>query len=101
MNARRVLSADRRVCLLNSIGAFETGKFHEFEKNFLIKNFSIQHAAFDFRTSLTFFMFDTCFNPIPKPSSLVSWSQIRLLNSIAVFEAVRSYQLKKSNLTAD
>ena len=33
--------------------------------------------------------------PIPKPSSLVSWSQICLLNSIAVFETVRSYQLKK------
>ena len=32
------------------------------------------------------------FNPIPKPSSLVSWSQICLLNSIAVFETMRSYQ---------
>ena len=38
---------------------------------------------------------DTCFNPIPKPSSLASWPQICLLNSIAVFETVRSYQLKK------
>ena len=27
----------------------------------------------------------------PKPSSLVSWSQICLLNSIAVFDTVRSY----------
>ena len=36
------------------------------------------------------------FNPIPKPSSLVSWSQICLLNSIAVFETVRSYKLKKA-----
>ena len=32
---------------------------------------------------------------IPKPSSLVSWSHICLLNSIAVFETVRSYQFKK------
>ena len=42
--------------------------------------------------SSTFFLLDTCFNPIPKPSSHVSWSQICLLNSIAVFEKVRSYQ---------
>ena len=34
----------------------------------------------------------------PKPSSLVSWSQICLLNSIAVFETVRSYQLKKTRV---
>ena len=45
--------------------------------------------------SLTFFLLDTCFNPISKPSSVVSWSQISLLNSIAVFETVRSYQLNK------
>ena len=54
-----------------------------------------KHAAFDFHTSWTFFLLDTCFNPIPKPSSPVSLSQICLLNSIAVFETVRSYQLKK------
>ena len=47
--------------------------------------------------SLTFFLLDTCFNPIPKPSSLVSWSQICLLNYIDVFGTVRSYQLKDKN----
>ena len=61
----------------------------------LLPSPALSHAAFDFHTSLTFFILDTCFNPIPKPSSIVSWSQICLLNSIAVFETVRSYQLKK------
>ena len=54
---------------------------------------ALSHAAFDFHTSLTFFTLDTCFNPIPKPS-LVSWLQICLLNSIVVFETVRSYHKK-------
>ena len=35
-------------------------------------------------------------SPILKPSSLASWSQVCLLNSIAVFETVRSYQLKEN-----
>ena len=48
-------------------------------------------AAFDFHTSLTFIILYPCVNPIPKTSSLVSWSQIFLLNSIAVFETGRSY----------
>ena len=33
-------------------------------------------------------------NQIPKPTGLVSWSQIFLLNFIAVFETVKYYQLK-------
>ena len=32
------------------------------------------------------------FNQIPKPTGLVSWSQICLLNSFAVFKKVRFYQ---------
>ena len=36
--------------------------------------------------------FKALFRDLPKPSSLVSWSQICLLNFIAVFETVRSYQ---------
>ena len=40
------------------------------------------------------FLQDTSFNQITAPTGLVSWSQICLLNSIAVFETVRSYQLK-------
>ena len=49
--------------------------------------------------SLTFFPRDTCFNPIPKPSSLVSWSQICLLNFIAAFETVRfiNKKMQRSN----
>ena len=43
-----------------------------------------------------FFLLDTCFSQIPKPTGLVSWSQICLLNSIPVFETVRSYQLNKA-----
>ena len=36
----------------------------------------------------------------PQPTGPTSWSQIGLLNSIAVFEAVRSYQLKKTFLVS-
>ena len=56
------------------------------------------HAAFDYRISLIFFLLDPCFNQIPKPTGLVSWSQICLLNSIAVFETVRPWQ-KQSQWT--
>ena len=47
------------------------------------------YAAFDYRISL-FFQLDTFVNQIPKPTGLVSRSQIYLLNSIAVFETVMS-----------
>ena len=57
---------------------------------------AVSHAAFDFHTSLTL-----VFNPIPKPSSLVSWSQICLLNSIAVIETGRPYQLKNKRAQYD
>ena len=53
------------------------------------------NAAFDFHISLVFFLPYTCFNRIPKPTGLVSWSQICLLNSMAAFETVRSYQFLK------
>ena len=56
----------------------------------LLPSPDLSHAAFDFQTSLTFLCLILVFNPTPKPSSLVSWSQICLLNSIAVFETVRS-----------
>ena len=56
---------------------------------------ALSHAAFDYHSSLCLTL---VFSPIPKPSSLVSWSQICLLNSIAVFETVRSYQLKIKSL---
>ena len=41
------------------------------------------------------FLLDTFSNKKPRPTALVSWSQICLLNSIAVCETVRSYQLKE------
>ena len=35
------------------------------------------------------------------PTGLVSWSEIFLLNSIAVFETVRSFQFKKKDRDID
>ena len=61
-------------------------------KNLLCFLFLLYRMLPSITISLTFFLLDTCFSPIPKPSSLVSWSQICLSNSIAVFETVRSYQ---------
>ena len=58
----------------------------------LVKSAST-HAAFDNHISLISFQLDTCFSQILKPTGLVSWSQICLLSSIAVFETVRSYQI--------
>ena len=44
---------------------------------------------------LSFFVLYTCCNQIPNPVGLVSWSQLCLLNSIAVFKTVVPHQLKK------
>ena len=65
----------------------------------LLPSAALSHATFDFHTSLTFFMSDTCFQSNTETSSLVSWSQICLLISIAVFETVRFYKKKTTTTT--
>ena len=51
------------------------------------------HVAFDSRVSVIVFYLTLV--PIKCQSPMVSWSQICLLDYIAVFETVRSYELKK------